>query len=160
MIAVFLRREDKISILRDRDLRYELRQGGVKVSADFTVHQREQIAYYKSQGKFAYYKNGKLQVENRNYQRNGKSRFMVLDPMTTTAMDNEKDSLLTTGTIIKLNSKNGRMGKNHQEGETTPTTFEPSNENRGTGKYHTGMETIPTTIVLTRTSRVQVEIFL
>ncbi|KAL8564306.1 hypothetical protein ACOMHN_050917 [Nucella lapillus] len=30
LIVVFLRREDKISILRDRDLRYELRQRGVR----------------------------------------------------------------------------------------------------------------------------------
>ncbi|KAL8622640.1 hypothetical protein ACOMHN_009274 [Nucella lapillus] len=89
LIVVFLRREDKISILRDRDLRYELRQRGVKVSADLTLHQREQIAYYKSQGKFAYYINGKLQVENRNYQRNENSRFTRKSPYGTWSNDHD-----------------------------------------------------------------------
>ena len=75
LIVTFCRIEDKISILRDKKLRDDLRRKGVKVSADLTVRQREQIAHYREQGKVAYFRNGKLHVQDRDQQQHRNRRF-------------------------------------------------------------------------------------
>ena len=64
LIVTFSRGDDKVSILRDRHLREEMRKKGIRVAADLTPRQRDQLQHYKEQGKVAYYKNGRLHVEN------------------------------------------------------------------------------------------------
>ena len=54
-----------LSILRDSRFREELRKNGIKVAADLTPRQRDQLQHYKERGKVACYKNGRLHVENR-----------------------------------------------------------------------------------------------
>ena len=64
LIVTFCQADDKLSILRDRNLRDGLRRERIRVSTDLTPRQREQVQHLKSQGKVAYFRNGKLHVEN------------------------------------------------------------------------------------------------
>ena len=72
LIATFRHVDDKLAILRDRDLREALRQNAIRVAADLTPRQREEIQHYKKQGKTVYDKNGRLHVEIRWQQDNTK----------------------------------------------------------------------------------------
>ena len=45
-----------------RDL---LRRNGIRVSSELTTRQRDEVRHYRRQGKVAFYKNGRLQVEKR-----------------------------------------------------------------------------------------------
>ncbi len=74
LIATFRHGDDKLAILRDRDLREALRQNGIRVAADLTPRQREEIQHYKKQGKTVYYKNGRLHVEDR-WQQDNTNRY-------------------------------------------------------------------------------------
>ena len=65
LIVTFSHGNDKLSFLRDSRLREELRKNGIKVAADLTPRQRDQLQHYKERGKVAYYKNGRPHVENR-----------------------------------------------------------------------------------------------
>ena len=65
LIVRFHRWSDKMIILNDSSLRDRLRREGIKVSADLTTRQREEIQYHRSNGKIAYFKNGRLRVEDR-----------------------------------------------------------------------------------------------
>ena len=68
LLVTFCRQEDRLFILRDKDLRDELRKRGIKVSADLTVRQRQQIAHYRELGKVAYFRNGRLHVQDSDQQ--------------------------------------------------------------------------------------------
>ena len=65
LIVEFHRWSDRMEILNDGALRDLLRQEGIRVTSDLTTRQRNEIQYYHQQGKFAYFKKGKLRVEDR-----------------------------------------------------------------------------------------------
>ena len=54
-----------MEILTDGALGDLLRQEGIRVASDLTTRQRNEIQFYNQQGKLAYFKNGKLRVEDR-----------------------------------------------------------------------------------------------
>ena len=62
LIVSFCHADRKLAILRDSHLRDGLRENGIRVSADLTPRQRDQVQQLKNQGKQAYYKNGRLHV--------------------------------------------------------------------------------------------------
>ena len=64
LIATFHHEDNKVLILRDRELREHLRQYGIRMAADLTPRQWERLQHFKQQGKVAYYRNGRLHVEN------------------------------------------------------------------------------------------------
>ena len=74
LIATFRHVDDKLAILRDRDLREALRQNDIRVAADLTPRQREETQHCKKQGKTVYYKNGRLHVEGR-WQQDNTNRY-------------------------------------------------------------------------------------
>ena len=63
LIVTFSHGVGKLSILRDSRLREDMRRNGMRVAADLTPRQRDQLQHYKEQGQVAYYKNGRLHVE-------------------------------------------------------------------------------------------------
>ena len=65
LIAEFHRWSDRMEILTDGALWDLLRQEGIRVTSGPTTRQRNEIQYYHQQGKLAYFKNGKLRVEER-----------------------------------------------------------------------------------------------
>lgn len=65
LIVRFTRWADKLAILRNKALRDGLRNDGIKVAGDLTRRQREQIEQARKEGKFAYFKNGRLHAEDR-----------------------------------------------------------------------------------------------
>ena len=65
LIVRFHRWSDKMEILNDTIFRDLLRREGIRVSSDLTTRQREEVQHYRRQGKIAYYKSGRLQVEER-----------------------------------------------------------------------------------------------
>lgn len=64
LIVTFCHVDHKVSILRDRELRERLRRNNIRVTTDLTPRQREQLQRYKQEGKVAYYRNGRLYVDN------------------------------------------------------------------------------------------------
>ena len=64
LTVTFNRGDDRVSILRDRHVREEMRKKGIRVASDLTPRQRDQLQRYRDRGKMAYYKNGRLHVEN------------------------------------------------------------------------------------------------
>jgi hypothetical protein len=54
-----------MDVLSDPELRANLRHEGVKVTADLTVLQRNEIQHYRDQGLHAYFKNDRIRVEER-----------------------------------------------------------------------------------------------
>ena len=62
MIVKFRLWKDKMSILRDKDLRVRLEKGGVRVANDLTVRQASQVAMARREGKVAYFVKGRLTV--------------------------------------------------------------------------------------------------
>jgi len=65
LVVTFRFVEDKVDILKDRALRASLRQhSNIKVSADLTRRQRDQVQQLRDEGKVAYYWNGHLHVDN------------------------------------------------------------------------------------------------
>ena len=64
LIITFRHEDDKVLILRDRERRERLRQYGIRMAADLTPRQRERLQHFKQQGRVAYYRNGRLHVEN------------------------------------------------------------------------------------------------
>ena len=65
LIIQFYRWKDKMAILNDRNLRDKLRRAGIKVTSDLTSRQRDTLDFYRSQGKIAYYRNGRLHFADR-----------------------------------------------------------------------------------------------
>ena len=65
LIVQFYRWKDKMAILNDRNLRDKLRRAGIKVTSDLTSSQRDTLDLYRSQGKLAYYRNGRLHFADR-----------------------------------------------------------------------------------------------
>ena len=65
LIVTFHRWSDKMEILNDTSSRDLLRREGIRVSSELTTRQRDEVQRYRRQGKIAYYKNGRLQVEER-----------------------------------------------------------------------------------------------
>ena len=65
LIVQFNRWRDKMVILNDRNLRDKLRRAGIKVTSDLTSRQRDALHLYRSQGKIAYYRNGRLHFADR-----------------------------------------------------------------------------------------------
>ena len=63
LIVTFSHRDDKISILRDRDLRERLRRDYIRATTAVTPRQRQPLQRYEQRGIVAYYKNGRLHVE-------------------------------------------------------------------------------------------------
>ena len=64
VIVCFARLDDKIAVLRDSELRRELEHINIKIAADLTLRQRDTLEGYKQQGKKAYYKGGRLFVND------------------------------------------------------------------------------------------------
>nr|KAG5697946.1 hypothetical protein BaRGS_030259 [Batillaria attramentaria] len=56
-------------VVLDADLKQNLKDSGIKVAADLTKRQRAEIKRVRSEGKFGYYKNGRLHVEDRRAPR-------------------------------------------------------------------------------------------
>nr|KAG5691980.1 hypothetical protein BaRGS_011371 [Batillaria attramentaria] len=54
-----------MAVVQDEDLKQNLKDSGIKVAADLTKRQRAEIERVRSEGKFGYYKNGRLHVEDR-----------------------------------------------------------------------------------------------
>ncbi|KAL8571633.1 hypothetical protein ACOMHN_055827 [Nucella lapillus] len=77
LIVVFHRWADNMKVLQDPEIRNEFRRKNIKITSDLTPKQRKEIEYYRLQGKRAYYRNGKLQVDDRplpSYQHEGDQR--------------------------------------------------------------------------------------
>jgi hypothetical protein len=68
LVVTFCRMQDKTNILKDSALRSALRQYSIRVSADLTQRQRDQLQQLREEGKVAYYKNGRLHVEGRHQE--------------------------------------------------------------------------------------------
>ena len=65
LIVSFRLAEDKSFILRDRELRRRLRdKEGIKLASDLTEKQQQEIDFYRNKGYIAYFKQGKLFVED------------------------------------------------------------------------------------------------
>lgn len=64
VVVRFYRRRDKVEVLSNKELRDGLRREGVRVSAELTVHQREQVQHYREPGIQAFFRNGKLQIND------------------------------------------------------------------------------------------------
>ena len=56
---------DKMEVLNDTVARGLLRHDGIRVSSELTTRQRDEVRRYRRQGKVAYYKNDRRQVEER-----------------------------------------------------------------------------------------------
>ena len=69
MIVTFHRWSDKMEILNDTSSRDLLRREGIRVSSELTTRQRDEVQRYRRQGKIAYYRNGRLQVEEKRANR-------------------------------------------------------------------------------------------
>ncbi|KAK7484811.1 hypothetical protein BaRGS_00023985 [Batillaria attramentaria] len=65
LIVRFSRWPDKMAVVQGADLKQNLKDSGIKVAADLTKRQRAEIERVRSEGKFGYYKNGRLHVEDR-----------------------------------------------------------------------------------------------
>ncbi|KAK7485535.1 hypothetical protein BaRGS_00023223 [Batillaria attramentaria] len=65
LIVRFSRWGDKMAVVQDTDLKQSLKGKGVKVAADLTKRQRAEIDRVRKDGKFGYYKNGRLHTEDR-----------------------------------------------------------------------------------------------
>ena len=60
---------DKLKVLRARD---KLKETGIGVANDLTLHQRTELAKLRKQGKSAYYKNGTLIIQDPSAEGNNK----------------------------------------------------------------------------------------
>nr|KAG5697967.1 hypothetical protein BaRGS_030280 [Batillaria attramentaria] len=58
-----------MAVVQGADLKQNLKDSGIKVAADLTKRQRAEIERVRSEGKFGYYKNGRLHVEDRRTPR-------------------------------------------------------------------------------------------
>ena len=65
LIVQFQSVDHKLSILRDQDLRESLLRNGIKVSTDLTPRQRDEIHDHKQAGRVAYFRSGRLHVEDK-----------------------------------------------------------------------------------------------
>jgi hypothetical protein len=65
IVVQFVRCDDKMDILRDRDLRDAMREDNIRVTSDLTTHQRGMIDFHKKQGKIAFFRQGNLHVLDR-----------------------------------------------------------------------------------------------
>ena len=65
LIVRFQRWSDKKEVSYDTVARDLLRRDGIRVSSELTTRQRDEVRHYRRQGKVAYYKNGRLQVEEK-----------------------------------------------------------------------------------------------
>lgn len=66
VIVSFVRQVDKLDVLKDSELRTRLNDRGIKIAADLTARQRQILQNHKQQGRVAYYKGGKLFVQDRD----------------------------------------------------------------------------------------------
>jgi hypothetical protein len=64
LIVTFHSTQDKVAILTDRELRNSLRGAGIRVASDLTPRQRDQVQFYRDQGKQAFFRNGRLIVDD------------------------------------------------------------------------------------------------
>ena len=62
IIVHFQHWADKMDLLTDQEMRYKLRQDNIRFTSELTTHQRITVEMYKTQGKTAFFKNGRLQV--------------------------------------------------------------------------------------------------
>ncbi|KAK3765071.1 hypothetical protein RRG08_028494 [Elysia crispata] len=69
LIVRFMHHFDKLKVLRARD---KLKETGIGVANDLTLHQRTELAKLRKQGKSAYYKNGTLIIQDPSAERNNK----------------------------------------------------------------------------------------
>ena len=74
LIVEFHRWSDRMEILTDGAVRDLIRRERIRVTSDLTTRQRNEIQYYQQQGKLAYFKNGKLRVEDRRPHPSGHRR--------------------------------------------------------------------------------------
>nr|KAG5694722.1 hypothetical protein BaRGS_031538 [Batillaria attramentaria] len=58
-----------MAVVQDADLKQNLKDSGIKVAADLTKRQRAEIERVRSEGKFGYYKNGRLHVQDKRSPR-------------------------------------------------------------------------------------------
>ena len=65
MIVQFSRGKDKRALLSNQSCRTELRSKGIRIASDLTNRQAALVAEAKKNGKFGYFKNGQLVVEDR-----------------------------------------------------------------------------------------------
>ena len=67
LVVSFRLAEDKSFIMRDKHLRKDLRDyEDIKLAADLTHKQQEELTYYRNKGITAYYKQGRLCLEDEN----------------------------------------------------------------------------------------------
>ena len=69
LIVRFMHHFDKLKVLRARD---KLKETGIGVANDLTLHQRTELAKLRKQGKSACYKNGTLIIQDPSAERNNK----------------------------------------------------------------------------------------
>ncbi|KAK3764260.1 hypothetical protein RRG08_033342 [Elysia crispata] len=69
LIVRFMHHFDKLKVLRARD---KLKETGIGVANDLTLHQRTELAKLRKQGKSAYCKNGTLILQDPSAERNNK----------------------------------------------------------------------------------------
>ncbi len=67
-----------MEILNDKTARDQLRKRNIKITADLTPRQRDEVLYYRQQGLTAYFVGGKLTVDHRrtgpSYQHQNNAR--------------------------------------------------------------------------------------
>ena len=69
VIVKLCRWQDKLDLLRDRRSRDALRRAGFRLSADLTNRQAAQLRDHRAQGRRAYFRNGRLHVEEEKEER-------------------------------------------------------------------------------------------
>ena len=85
VIVRFHRWSDKMEVFNDTVPRYLLRCDGIIVSSELTTCQRDEVRHYRRQGKVAYCKNDRRQVEERqatpsvDSRREDNSRRHIID---------------------------------------------------------------------------------
>ena len=64
LIATFVNFGDKMFVLADKTMRDNLRRDGIRITSDLTNKQQAEVDHFRDLGFQAYYKSGKLCVEN------------------------------------------------------------------------------------------------
>ena len=77
IVAQFQRFDDKMMVLGDRGMRDDMRKDSIRIASDLTTKQRSMLAFYRDQGKTAFFVKGKIQIRNQNSTNREKRRNYV-----------------------------------------------------------------------------------
>ena len=140
LIVRFHRWSDKMAILNDSHLRDSLRREGIKISADLTSRQRDEVQHHRSQGKIAYFKSGRLRVEerinphSRNFRQFDGNHRNRQYPDDRGDRRNESDWVQDT----QRSTRNWRQAPSHEERRATTGTRDDSRRDKSRSDAQSG----------------------